>query len=348
MKMVIPGGSGQVGQILSRAFHADGHDVVVLSRTPGKAPWRVVGWDGETLGSWRSELEGADVVINLAGRSVNCRYNAANRRLIMESRVKSTRLVGEAIARASRPPRVWLQASTATIYAQRFDAANDEATGILDGAEDATPDTWRFSIDAAKSWEQAANGALVPNTRKVLLRSAMVMSPDAGGVFDVLLRLVRWGLGGRNGNGRQYVSWIHDADFVRAIYWLIEHDELAGPVNLAAPGPMPNAAFMRALRATWPRRIGLPATRWMLEVGAFFLRTETELILKGRRVVPGRLLETGFRFHFPEWEEAARDLCVRWQTEKKRSTSPAVSSLGPLDLHPGAAQGLADSRGDLR
>lgn len=313
MKIVIPGGSGQIGTLLARAFAADGHEVVVLSRNPAKAPWRVVAWDGETVGGWAAEMDGADVVINLAGRSVNCRYNAANRRLIKESRVNSTRAVGQAIARAVRPPRVWLQASTATIYAHRYDAPNDEATGILGGAEADVPDTWRFSIDVARSWEQAAEEAVVPQTRKVLLRSAMTMSPDPGGVFDVLLGLVRWGLGGVSGDGRQYVSWIHDQDFVRAVYWLIDHPELAGSVNLASPNPVPNAEFMGTLRAAWGIGFGLPATKWMLEIGAFLMRTESELVLKSRRVVPGRLLQSGFVFQFPTWTEAAADLCRRWR-----------------------------------
>src|SRR6516164_546841 len=182
MKIVIPGGTGQVGTLLSRAFVADGHEVVVLSRHPDKSPWRVVGWDAEAIGDWAAEIDGADAVINLAGRSVNCRYSPANRRLIQESRVNSTRAVGLAIARATSPPRVWLQASTATIYAHRYDAPNNEATGILGGTEPNAPDTWRFSIDVAKSWEQAANEAIVPRTRKVLLRSAMIMSPDCSGV----------------------------------------------------------------------------------------------------------------------------------------------------------------------
>jgi uncharacterized protein len=322
MKVVIPGGTGQVGMVLARAFQADGHEVVVLSRQPRPAPWRVVAWDAETLGDWAAELEGADAVINLAGRSVNCRYHAANRRLIKESRVKSTRVVGEAIARARRPPRVWLQASTATIYAHRYDAPNDERTGILGGAEPHAPDTWRFSIDVATSWEQAATEVATPQTRKVLLRSAMVMSPDRDGVFDVLLRLVRWGLGGRSGDGRQYVSWIHDHDFIRPLYWVIDHDRLDGPVNLASPNPMPNEEFMRTLRQAWGSRVGLPATEWMLEIGAFFLRTETELILKSRRVVPGRLLETGFAFRFPTWAEAAADLCRRWREPRQRKGEP--------------------------
>jgi uncharacterized protein (TIGR01777 family) len=313
MKIIIPGGSGQVGTVLARAFVADGHDVVVLSRTPATAAWRIVQWDAATVGDWAAEIDGADVVVNLAGRSVNCRYNAENRRLIKESRVNSTRAVGQAIAQARRPPRVWLQASTATIYAHRYDAPNDEATGILGGTEEHAPDTWRFSIDVAKSWEAAANEVVVPQTRKVLLRSAMTMSPDRGGIFDVLLGLVRWRLGGASGDGRQYVSWIHDRDFIRAIYWLIEHPELDGPVNLASPNPVPNAEFMRTLRKAWGVRIGLPAAKWMLAIGAFFMRTETELILKSRRVVPGRLLQSGFEFQFPTWAEAAADLCGRWR-----------------------------------
>lgn len=310
MRIVIPGGSGQVGTVLARAFARDGHDVVVLSRGARDGPGRSVRWDGRTLGDWAAEVDGADALINLAGRSVNCRYNAANRREIMDSRVASTHVVGEAIAAAQRPPPVWLQASTATIYADRYDAPNDERSGILGGDEPGVPDTWRFSIDVARSWERATMAADTPATRTVLLRSAMVMSPDRGGVFDVLLSLVRRGLGGRAGHGRQYVSWIHHEDFVRAVRWLIEHGDVDGPVNVAAPNPLPNADFMRALREAWGARAGLPATRWMLEAGAVFMRTETELVLKSRRVVPGRLLEHGFAFGFPDWEQAARDLCA--------------------------------------
>ncbi len=290
-----------------------------LSRRPRKEPWRTAYWDAESLGQWTTELEDADVVINLAGRNVNCRYNQANRRLIMDSRVKSTRVIGEAIARMTNPPRVWLQMSTATIYAHRYDAPNDELTGILGGAEEDVPDTWRFSIDVATAWEQAAREANVPNTRKVLLRSAMTMSPDRGGVFDVLLRLVRWGLGGQNGDGRQYVSWIHSDDFVQAVCWLIAHEAIEGPVNLSSPDPIPNADFMRMLRSAWGARLGLPASRWMLELGALFLRTETELILKSRRVIPGRLLESGFTFQFPGWSEATNDLCRRWREPNSSS-----------------------------
>jgi uncharacterized protein (TIGR01777 family) len=313
MKVVIPGGTGQVGTLLSRALLRDGNEVVVLSRKPVAAPWRVVVWDARRLGNWASEFDGADVIVNLAGRSVNCRYGTENRRTIIESRVHSTRVVGEAIAQANRPPAVWLQASTATIYAHRYDAPNDEATGILGGSEPYAPDTWRFSIEVARAWERALDEATVPRTRKIKLRSAMTMSPDPNGVFDILLGLVRHGLGGRAGDGRQFVSWIHDQDFIRAIHFLIEHDELDGAVNLAAPHPIPNAEFMHALRDAWGIRLGVPASKWMLEIGTFFLRTETELILKSRRVVPGRLIQHGFTFNFPTWPQAAHDLCRRWR-----------------------------------
>lgn len=315
MKVVIPGGSGQVGTILAHDFAASGDDVVVLSRgAAAGAGWRVVPWDGRTLGDWAAEIDGADVVINLAGRSVNCRYHTKNRREIMDSRLDSTRIIGRAIAQAARLPAIWLQASTATIYAHRFDAPNDEATGILGGNEPDAPDTWRFSIEVATAWEWACDEAVTPGRRKVLMRSAMVMSPDRGGIFDTLYRLVRRGLGGPAASGRQYVSWVHDRDFITAVRFLIARNDLAGPVNIASPNPIPYAEFMRILRRAAGVPIGLPATRWMLEIGAFLMRTDTELLLKSRRVVPGRLLAAGFGFAFPDWPTAAADLCRRRRT----------------------------------
>ncbi len=313
MKVVIPGGYGQVGRILARAFHRDSHEVVVLSRGPESAPWRVVEWDGETVGAWTADLEGADAVINLAGRSVNCRYTPDNRREILDSRIKSTQVIGQAIGQARNPPKVWLQSSTATIYAHRFDAPNDEETGILGGSEPNTPDTWRFSIEVATAWERALDEAVTVSTRKVKMRSAIIMSPDSGGPFDVLLTLVRRGLGGKSGSGRQYVSWVHYEDFVSAVYWLLERDDIEGAVNIAAPNPLPNAEFMHALREAWGIRFGLPASEWMLEIGAFFMGTESELILKSRRVIPGRLLRDGFCFQFETWPEAVLDLIRSWR-----------------------------------
>jgi uncharacterized protein (TIGR01777 family) len=287
---------------------------VVLSRAPHAAPWRVVEWDGATVGDWSKEIDGADVVINLAGRSVNCRYTARNRAEILESRVLSTRAVGAAIAKSARAPRTWLQASTATIYAHRYDAANDEAGGVIGGQEPNAPDTWKFSIRVAKAWEAALEESKTPSTRKVALRSAVVMSPEDGGPFATLMGLAHRGLGGRAGDGRQYVSWIHDSDFAKAILWIIEHEQFGGAVNVAAPSPLPQEDFARAIRRAAGIRVGLPAMKWMLEIGAVVLRTETELILKSRRVVPTRLLESGFVFTFPNWNEAAYDLVRRRET----------------------------------
>jgi len=315
MKIIIPGGSGHVGAVLARAFERDGHEILILTRKAETSRWPTVPWDGRTLGDWVDALDGADVLVNLAGYTVNCRYNAANRRRIIDSRVDSTRVLGEALAQCNNPPRTWLQSSTATIYAHRFDAPNDEATGIIGGREGA-PSSWRFSIDVATAWETTLDEARTPKTRKVKLRSAMTMSVDRGGIFDVLLGLTRYGLGGTSGDGRQYVSWVHHEDFVRAIYWLIEHENIEGPVNVCSPNPLPNAEFMRALQKAWGTPIGLPATRWMLEVGAVFLRTETELILKSRRVVPGVLLEHGFSFQYPFWPDAAQSLCEEWRAPR--------------------------------
>jgi uncharacterized protein len=313
MKIVLPGGTGQVGSVLRRALTAAGHEVVVLSRRPmGRGEVRgEVAWDGRTLGPWTEAIDGSDVVVNLAGRSVSCRYTPVNLKAMMDSRVDSARVVGEAIAAAARPPGVWLQMSTATVYAHRFDAPNDEATGVIGGSEPGVPGYWGYSVDIATAWEREQEQADTPHTRKVALRSAMVMSPDRGGVFDVLLRLARLGLGGPVAGGAQYVSWIHDHDFVRAVEFLVARDDLAGPVNLAAPAPLPHRAFMRALRRAWGVPVGLPATKWMAELGAFALRSDTELLLKSRRVVPGRLLDAGFAFEHPQWPEAAADLVRR-------------------------------------
>lgn len=311
MKVIIAGGSGHLGTLLSESFHASGDEVVVLSRRPELTPWRSVLWDGRTFGDWTEELEGAGAVINLAGRSVDCRYTRANRQEIFRSRVDSTRILGKAIAAAAVPPPVWIQSSTATIYAHRYDAPNDEVTGILGGDEPDAPSTWRFSIDVAQAWEHECHAATTPRTRRVLTRTAMVMAPGRGGPFHALLRHVRLGLGGRVGDGRQWMSWIHGEDFVRAIRFLIRREDLEGAVNVAAPEPLPNVDFMRALTEAAGVRVALPSPRWMLELGAFVIRTETELLLKSRRVVPTRLLAGGFSFRHPTWIEAAHDLVAR-------------------------------------
>lgn len=314
MKVLIPGGTGQIGGLLRRALAARGDEVIVLSRRPERLEdgVRQVLWDGRTLGPWAAEVEGADAVVNLAGRSVSCRYNDANLRQMMDSRVWSTRVVGEAIARATRPPAVWLQMSTATIYAdsrsRSDDLPHDEANGILGGEEPNVPLYWEYSVRIARRWEAAQTEAHLPGTRRVALRTAMVMTPDRGGVFDYLSWLARLGLGGPVAGGRQYVSWIHGEDFVRAVTFLLERQDLEGAFIIAATDPVQQRDLMRTLRHAWGRRAGLPATRLMAEIGALALGSDTELLLKSRRVVPGRLLSEGFTFEYPTWDAAASSL----------------------------------------
>jgi len=306
-RIVIAGGSGFLGQALANHFFIAQSDVVILTRSPGQPglAGRQVGWDARTLADdWVKEVEGAAAVINLTGRSVNCRYHARNRKEILNSRVNSTRILGEAIGRCAQPPPVWLNASTATVYRHTFDEPWDES-GLTEATVEAKD---RFSVEVAWAWERALNEAATPRTRKVAMRMAMVLGLGKNSVFPVLRRLARLGLGGRMGSGRQFVSWIHEADCCRAVEWLIGHDHLEGPVNLAAPHPIPNAEMMRTLRQVCGVPFGLPATNWMLEVGAFVLRTETELLIKSRRVAPGRLLKSGFEFQFPLIREAFEDL----------------------------------------
>jgi uncharacterized protein (TIGR01777 family) len=314
MRIVIPGGSGQIGTVLARHFHHHGHQVTVLSRAPKPAPWRVVIWDARTDGAaWTSALEESDVCINLTGRSVNCRYYGANRREMYNSRIVSTRLLNNVIASLKQPPRLWLNASTATIYRHALDRPMDEATGELGGDEPGAPDTWNFSIKIAKDWEAAFFETQTPKTRKIAMRSSMTFNPDKGSVFHVFSNLVRCGLGGAQGSGDQYVSWIHEADFVRAIDFLIASESVSGTVNICSPNPLRNREFMRVLRDSWHRHFGLPASAWMIEIGSFVLRTESELVLKSRRVVPGRLIDSGFTFTYPDWPSAAQELVSRYR-----------------------------------
>jgi uncharacterized protein (TIGR01777 family) len=260
-----------------------------------------------TPGPWCRELEGASALINLCGRSVNCRYTARNRRRILESRIVPTRLLGQAVSLCAKPPEVWLNLSTATPYRHTLKSAWDERGEI--GSEPEAKDA--FSIEVAIAWEEAFDAVVTPRTRKLALRSAMVLADHSNSVLPMLRRLVRLGLGGRMGSGRQFVSWIHERDFCRAVEWLIERRDMNGVFNVAAPEPVTNAQMMRKLRARFGWSFGLPAFRWMLEIGAFLLRTETELVIKSRRVVPGRLLSTGFKFDFPYFDAALSELALR-------------------------------------
>lgn len=309
-RLILAGGSGFLGQALAKHFTALGWEVVVLTRKPAGHPGttREVVWDGETRGEWTRELEGADAVINLSGKSVDCRYTAANRRLLIESRVRPTRAIGEAIAACARPPRVWMNASSATIYRHTLGPAWDESCTDFAPTPEAKDS---FSLEIIHAWEGALAAFTLPHTRKLALRTTLVLGHGANSVFPVLCRLARLGVGGRMGSGEQFVSWIHETDFCRALQFILEHDELSGPVNLGSPNPVPNHEWMRAFRELVRAPFGLPATRWMLEVGAFFMRTETELILKSRRVLPGKLLKAGFEFRFPALRGALCNLHPR-------------------------------------
>jgi len=319
LRIAIPGGTGQLGQILTRNPSGPTQDWV---------PWRTLAWDGETLGEWSSALEGADVLINLAGRSVNCRYKSRNRREILDSRVLSTQVLAKAIRGLAHPPKVWLNASTATIYRHSFDRAMDEVSGEIGEREAQAPASWKFSIDVATQWEASFFGA-APRTRKVAPRGGMVMSPDASGIFGQSLRLVRVCLGGAAGNRKQYMSWIHDQDFARAVDYLIEPEEMEGVVNVTAPAPLPNRDFMRAIREAWGIGFALPEYEWMLGGATLVQRSESEWLLKSRRVIPGRLGAHGFPLGFPTWPEAARDLVrrVREAVVKAKSKEQIQKSL---------------------
>jgi uncharacterized protein (TIGR01777 family) len=305
-RIILAGGSGFLGGELAKYFHAPDWEVIVLTRRPRVRSdgLKEVAWDGKALGNWEQFVDGAEVVINLTGKSVDCRYNEANRKAIIASRVDSTRVLGEAIANSKNPPRVWLNSSSATLYLHTFDTPMDEA-----GATGATPEAKdAFSIEVIRQWERALDEAHTPRTRKVALRTVMVMGHARNSVFPVLRRLTKFGLGGKMGSGRQFVSWIHQDDFCRAIEWLIMHEEISGAVNICAPNPLPNAEMMRLFREICGVPFGLPATEWMLEIGAFFIRTETELILKSRYVVPGKLQASGFQFQFPALRGALQNL----------------------------------------
>jgi uncharacterized protein (TIGR01777 family) len=327
LRIVLPGGSGQVGQMLARHFQERGHHVTVLTRGPYSAPWQTVHWDAEHRGAWIETLEGADVCINLAGRSVNCRYTPANRQAIYNSRIQSTQLLNQIFGELADPPRLWLNASAATIYKRRVDERGvdlplDETSPIEGGdvMDDAASlfqharKPRGFTARVVRDWEAAFFATETPRTRKIALRSAVTFSPTPGNVFAVLLNLVRLSLGGTQGNGRQFVTWIHEADYARAVEFLIAHAELDGPINLTSPNPLPNRAFMAGLRDAWDMPNGLPAPSLAIHFGAFFLRTEAELVLQSCRAVPGRLLDAGFEFEFPEWPEAAEDLVRRWRS----------------------------------
>ena len=304
-KIVLAGGSGFLGQALARSVLADGYEVVVLSRgaAPADAIGRFVPWDGKNLGDWKSELEGAEALFNLTGRSVDCRYTQENRDLILNSRVDSTRVLGEAIGACDQIPKVWLNSSTATVYEDRRgdrephdETSEDFGTG--------------FSVGVAQSWEKALEESSVEGLRKVALRVSIVLGKD-GGAFPVMKRFAKFGLGGAQGPGNQWMSWLHIDDWVGVARFLMENQSVDGPVNLAAPNPVTNDFFMREMRKRFaPLGIGLPAPSLFVRIGAFFLRTAPELVLKSRKVVSATLAEAGYSFKHPDLVQAIRSLAA--------------------------------------
>ena len=299
-KLILAGGTGFLGRAIIDRFSAGCDQIIVLTRGAERTEKNVsyLRWDGKTVGKWFAEIDGADVLINLTGKSVDCRYNEKNKAEILSSRIDAAKVLGEAVAKAARPPKLWMNAASATIYRNAEDRPMTEYDGETGSG---------FSVDVCKAWEKVFDDVIAPETRKITLRISMVLGKD-GGVIPVLKKLVKFGLGGTMGSGRQFISWIHEDDFVNALQFFIEHEHTSGTYNLASPDPMPNKEFMALMRKEQHVPFGLPAAAWMLEIGAFFIRTETELILKSRRVVPTRLLEEGFTFRYPTTETALKQL----------------------------------------
>jgi uncharacterized protein (TIGR01777 family) len=298
-KIVIAGGTGFIGQGLIDHFGAE-NDLVILTRHPlrNKGRAHYVYWDAATLHGWETHLENADLLVNLAGKSVNCRYNAKNKKEIFDSRTNSTTVLGEAIQMLANPPKLWINAASATIYRHAEDRPMDEFTGEIEND---------FSVQVCKRWEQAFNDITLPLTRKVILRIAVTLGHQ-GGVMAPYLNLVKYGLGGRQGNGRQMFSWVHITDLCRMIAWLYDRPQMVGTFNCSAPHPVRNDIFMQTLRKVSGHWIGLPAPAWLLSAGACMIGTETELLLKSRWVLPTRISRAGFRFQFPQLQGAFENI----------------------------------------
>ena len=312
-KIVIAGGAGFIGQALAARWGKD-NEVIILSRQSARAKnnsydrkqlkeedgYRITyrQWDGKRVErQWAAELDRCDLVVNLAGRSVNCRYTDHNKQEIFDSRTDSTAALGQAIREAVVPPKLWINAASATIYRYAEDRPQDEYSGEIGHG---------FSVEVCKRWEQQFFAERTAFTRKIALRTAITLGE--GGVLVPYFRLIRSGLGGRPGRGRQMYSWVHIADVGNAIEWLFDRSELEGVYNVAAPGPVTNSVFMATLRRLMHHPFGLPAPAWLLRFGARVIGTETELVLKSRWVIPTKLLEAGFVFRYKTVEAALQDI----------------------------------------
>lgn len=314
-KIVIAGGTGFIGQEMIRYFGPT-NQLKVLSRQLDNSfnnrnqynsltqedvkNVEFIKWNGKTIGHWSAVLNGADIVINLAGKSVNCRYNEQNMKEILDSRVDAVKVIGAAIRECPKPPRLWINASSATIYRHALDRPQDEfSTEFQEG----------FSVNVCREWEKAFYDQSTPVTRKVALRMAITLGP--GGVLIPYFNLLKYGLGGKQGSGKQMFSWIHIEDTCRMIEQIADHPGMEGTYNCCSPYPVTNSEFMRTLRMVTGKKVGLPAFEWMLKLGAAMIGTETELILKSRWVLPTRVLESGFQFKYPHLKDAFTDIISR-------------------------------------
>lgn len=299
MKIVIAAGTGFLGQVLVNHFKKNSNEIVVLTRKKNKQEENVkyIHWNAKTLTGWEHELENTDILINLTGKSVDCRYTKANKKEILLSRINSTKILNKAVLQCENPPKHWLNSSTATIYSHSEDKQMDEFTGEIGND---------FSMNVAQSWEKAFFKTETPNTKKTALRTSIVLGKN-GGAFLPLKNLTQIGFGGKQGNGKQFVSWIHEEDFAGAIAFVVEK-EITGVVNIVSPTPIQNKDFMRALRKTMKIPLGTPIGKRILEFGAKIIGTETELVLKSRNVIPKRLLENGFEYQFANLNKTFENL----------------------------------------
>ncbi|MBW1296729.1 TIGR01777 family oxidoreductase [Aquimarina litoralis] len=299
-KIVIAAGTGFLGDILVQYFKNKVETITILTRGENRTVNNIqyVQWDAKTISTWKNELEGVDALINMTGKSVDCRYHQKNKDLILSSRVESTNVLGKAVKACKNSPKVWLNSSTATIYRHSLDMEMDEIHGEIGSG---------FSVNVATNWEHAFFSHHTPETRKVALRTSIVLGKN-GGALQPILNLIKIGFGGKQGKGNQKFSWIHETDFARSIEFIIKNQEMEGPINIVSPKPSDNKTLMKTLRNVANIHIGLPLPKFLLEIGARMIKTETELILKSRNVIPNKLKKAGFKFTYPNLMEASKDL----------------------------------------
>lgn len=296
MKIIIAAGTGFLGKNLEKYFTEKGNEVYILTRNPKRK--NEIHWDAKTLGEWKKWVENSDVLINLTGKSVDCRYSEKKKKEIYSSRIDSTKVLQQAVDQCINKPKVWLNASSATIYTHSEIQLNTEENGII--GDD-------FSMNICKSWEKEFFTAKNENVRKVALRTSIVLGNN-GGAFPKLKLITKLGLGGKQGRGNQNVSWIHIDDFCKAIEHIIDNENMSGVINVTAPNPLSNEEFMMKLRKEMKIPFGLNAPVWQLEIASIFLKTETELLLKSRNVYPEKLIKTGFEFSYPNIESVFNNL----------------------------------------